>query len=87
MNYTRTRICFMMLFCYHVSQPYDDGYIQFDVIYSYMNTEIICTKTWQWWKWWAEWNTIKCAIILEWGKTIQHSSFDLCGRYIYIVEK
>jgi hypothetical protein len=35
MNYTR--ICFMMLFCFHVSQPYDDEIYN---LMSYMNIEL-----------------------------------------------
>ena len=34
---------FYDVICFYVSQPYDDGDIQFDVIYSY-EYRIICTK-------------------------------------------
>jgi hypothetical protein len=46
MNYTR--ICFMMLFCFHVSQPYDDDDDddRYTILMSYihMNTELYVLK-------------------------------------------
>ena len=38
-----TRICFMMLFCFHASQPYDDEIYNL-MSYIHMNTEFYVLK-------------------------------------------